>query len=251
MAHDKYWLNATWELLEHEMKEWLDDLFHFRWQDAGLHWHIVTLYISTLGGLIFELAVDKASGAYSDAKDFVDSVVGEIEEGAQTIVERITLIWGSITSIWAKFGLELLDRVDTVWDWVTGKVNHVYWWVEETYNDAKEWVAESADWVVEKADEFATWLENWADSIVDWIEKKATTVWDWISEKADNVWTWILTQGASIEEWLTRNAGYYSDLYDNYRDMLTSFLEDPETFILDRVVDGLEYVISWAVTLWW
>ena len=161
------------------------------------------------------------------------------------------LIWDSITSLWGRFGAAILDGMWTVVTWVRATSNNILEWAKQRYDGVRQWAVEAWDWVKNKGGLVWDWILDSGAAIWEWIREKGGSVWEWVRNKGGNVWDWIVKTGAAIESWWNKYWRFYSELFDTFANQLWSFLEDPERFILDYVVDGLEYVLWWAVTRFW
>ena len=168
-----------------------------------------------------------------------------------SILDTITSVWDSITSVWARFGADILETAHTVVSWVTEAANNVWYWVLARYEDARTWASDAWEWVKSKAGIVWEWIQSKSAAVWDWIATKSTAVWDWISLKANVVWDWIRGPGDQIESWQAFNAAYYEDLRETHGNRLLAFLQDPGGFILEYILDSIEWLVSEIVYRYW
>lgn len=236
----EYWLDAAWQLLLREVRNWILAILRLDLVDTAEAWDNIKLYIQAIAFLITSEIGVVAGNIADDVQDYADGIVEALEDWASTAITNIetavtTLIngiinvWDSIVAIWGRFGAELLDTSLTVVEWIEAQVTAAIEGVEGI-------TAEILNWII----------EAW-----DWVSVKGTEVWTWITTKAESVWSWITGIGASVESWYDEQYDWLSDLFMNKREELADFLDDPGGYIADWVVDSLEYIVAECVFRFW
>lgn len=235
-----YWLDTAWQLLLREARDWLIDLFAFRYKAAAGHWDNIKLYIQSIAFLITSEAEFWADKAVETVEEYADGIVETVETWANTaitnvetavtnLVNGIASVWGSITSLWATFGYDISNTAITVVDWVN----------------------EQIDAAIEGIEGITTEVMSWITGAWDWVRDKSGTVWEWITTWSCAVVDWIIGAGANVESWYDEQYTWLSDLFTNKKDELADFLDDPGRFIADWVVDSLEYIVAECVFRFW
>ena len=235
-----YWLDAAWQLLLREVRDWLIDLFAFRYVAAAGHWFNVKLYIQSIAFLITSEIGAKAKKVTDALEDYADDIVESLEKWAtaavtnietsvNSILNTISNVWGSITAIWTRFGADLLN----------------------TSKSVVQWVDEKIDTAIEGIEGITTEVMSWITGAWAWVRDKSADVTAWIDEKSGDVWDWIIGAGADVKDWYDEQHTWLSDLYTNKREELADFLDDPGRYIADWVVDSLEYIVAECVFRFW
>jgi len=257
-----YWLRVAWSELLHDVRKWTEYTFWWNKDQRDYYWWKIALDITVIGELIWQHAIDSALAVVTTVEEWVTGIVGIIEEGASTIVDRIASLWHSVGSVWATFGANLLDEYLTVEDWVERAFDASWKWASQHWKDAVadidffynwviDWGSAAATWIVDNGTKVWNWIRDNSAAVWDWIRDNSGTVWDWIRDKSGTVYDWIIGTGANVESWYDEQYIWLSDLYTNKRAELADFLDDPGRYIADWVVDSFEYVISECVWRFW
>lgn len=188
---------------------------------------------------------------YDVMGDAIDVAIDWADEFITILLNSVASIWDSITSVWSQFGAAFLDGFWTVVTWVEDKVTGVTNWVQSNYDIAKANAINAWNWITTTGANVRDWVMEKGVTIWSWISTKADTVWDWISTKADDVWDWITNFVSPVTTWVEKYINFYASLYDNYRNLLLDFLEDPGYFIAFFVADRIEWIIATAIRWYW
>lgn len=239
-----------WEWLAQIVELWKDAYWHLIWaavytvlqnyEAADGEWQYFRGKIQT----IFEMVWNVGQTAYNAAVDWANPFI-------TSLLNSVRNLWDSITSVWAQFGAPFLSGDWTVVTWVLDKVTGVVNWAQFNYDQAKSDAINAWTWVRTTGANVRDWVIVKGANVWAWVSEKGDTVWAWIDERGAFVWDWVQNYVSPITDWVTKYIAFYIALYESYRDMLLELLEDPETFIADRVADRIEYVLSEAIRRYW
>lgn len=230
--HFEWLIQYVWNWIRYTIT-WNQPMRDLAWYNIGRRLSLIAGHIWSGFQTTYNAAVDWASPWITD------------------LVNGVRNIWNSITSVWSRFGADLLDTAHTVVSWVTQAANNVWYWVLDRYEESRTWALNAWNWVKDRSGKVWSWIQSKSGPVWDWISSKANVVWEWISNTGSAVWDWISGPGVRLESWEALNAAYYEGLRETHGNRLLAFLQDPGGFILEYILDSIEWLVSEIVYRYW
>jgi len=230
------WISHLWELvgwLIGYLWDWIKATITWNPIKRGIAWYLIDTTMRAIGQHVWG-AID---GLVESTKTWLETLIDDI-------AEILVSVWGSITSVWATFGADLLTARHTVVTWVARAVLNVRAWARARYDEVRAWAWDAWVWVRDKSRDVWRWIIGKGTAVWEWVYGKGSGVWEWIQAKANQAWDWITGPGDQIEAWRIANGAYYEELRETQGNKLLAFLQNPGEFIGELILDSLEWLLS-------
>ena len=246
----QWWAYNSWS-------DWL----HYN-DDGGYpdeHW--ARSWLGMAFGELQKLATDKARPYVDSVKSLLIGTIGYIKSGfpslgswvywlqqaVGTALPYFAANLGAATNwLYARFPVEIRLGWKTwsqLWDSLKASVRL---WAQARYDEAKSWAWSAVQWVWDNGGR----LDRWRDRVAGWIDGVRGDPQGWVISLLGPGWAWLsgfwANARATVIGWLGPDwpklvtfsrdcVTFYYNLWSRGWDTLGEFIDDPKSFILDRL----------------
>ena len=212
-------------------------------------------------GELAAYATEKARPYVDQARAYLLGVIGYIRSGYSSLGSWVNYLQNRIgegtlsfasnlrnAASWLYFKLPYGVRAgwqswDQIWD---GIKSTVWGWVLARYDAARAWAWDAVNWVNSTGDQ----LRHWRDRVAGWIDQVRGDSYGWIVGRLGWAWSWLAGFASNGRDtvlgWLGPEwpglvtfgrdcVAFYYNLWSKGWSSLGEFVDDPKSFVLDRL----------------